>query len=69
MNWGTEATQQKVVDLDKGLFCIQYKDAEDQVSPLPFPLMHTDDYFGGRVADRFRLADQASRSRHTLRRQ
>jgi hypothetical protein len=33
MNWGTEAAQQRVVDLDKGLFCIQYKDAEDQVSP------------------------------------
>jgi hypothetical protein len=35
MNWDTEATptQQKVVDLAKGLFCIQYKDAEDQASP------------------------------------
>jgi hypothetical protein len=35
MNWDIEATptQQKVVDLAKGLFCIQYKDAEDQASP------------------------------------
>jgi hypothetical protein len=33
MNWDTEAIQQKVVDLDKGLFCIQYKDADDQASP------------------------------------
>jgi hypothetical protein len=33
MNWDSEATQQKVVDLGKGLFCIQYKDAEDQASP------------------------------------
>ena len=33
MNWDTETSQQKVVDLGKGLFCIQYKDAEDQASP------------------------------------
>ena len=33
MNWDVEAIQQKVVDLGKGLFCIQYKDAEDQASP------------------------------------
>lgn len=33
MNWDTEAIQQKVVDLGKGLFCIQYKDADDQASP------------------------------------
>ena len=33
MNWVTETTQQKMVDLGKGLFCIQYEDAEDQASP------------------------------------
>src|SRR5580704_16948768 len=32
MNWDAEI-QQKVVDLGKGLFCIQYKDAEDEASP------------------------------------
>src|ERR1700757_3935487 len=33
MNWATEAIHQKIGDLGKGLFCIQYKDAEDQSSP------------------------------------
>jgi hypothetical protein len=33
MNWDLETIQQKVVDLGKGLFCIQYKDADDEASP------------------------------------
>src|SRR5258707_552017 len=33
MNWLTDTTQQKMVDLGKGLFCIRYEDAEDQASP------------------------------------
>jgi hypothetical protein len=33
MNWVTETTQQKMIDLGKGLFCIRYEDAEDQASP------------------------------------
>jgi hypothetical protein len=33
MNWVTETTQQKMIDLGKGLFCIQYEDAEDKASP------------------------------------
>jgi hypothetical protein len=33
MNLDTEAIQQKVVDLGKGLFCIQYKEAEDEACP------------------------------------
>jgi hypothetical protein len=33
MNWDTSTSQQKVVELGKGLFCIQYKDAEDHSSP------------------------------------
>jgi hypothetical protein len=33
MNWVTETTQQKLVDLGKGLFCVRYEEAEDQVAP------------------------------------
>jgi hypothetical protein len=33
MSWDTEAIQQKLIDLGKGLFCIQYKDADEQDSP------------------------------------
>jgi hypothetical protein len=33
MSLDTEAIQQKLIDLGKGLFCIQYKDADEQDSP------------------------------------
>jgi hypothetical protein len=33
MNRGKDLGQQKIVDLDRGLFCIQYQSAEDEDSP------------------------------------
>jgi hypothetical protein len=36
MDRSKDMGQQKVVDLDRGLFCIQYKSAEDEVSPPKF---------------------------------